>query len=211
MKVSGGAAQLQTSSTIRSGTMGFAGVSEASLAPEPEQVVRQVGTVTPEHFANADGEWSLEEFVLFLVLQRRLDASLFPIAKRQSSSKPRRRSGSTSWRCSLRWPARGMENPRRSAYAFRCGAFKLPGATAQSIPDVPPEWTLATLAQQIERLRQAAPKLKQSVINACAHTVLLDSKVTADESELLRAVTIALDCPIPPFLNSARPSKLGAS
>jgi hypothetical protein len=104
----------------------------------------------------------------------------------------------------------GSEKVEVITYAFRCGTFKLPGATTQWVPDVPPDWSLATLPQHLERLRQAAPKLKQSVINACAHTVLLDSNVTAQEAELLRAVTIALDCPIPPFLNSARASKSAA-
>jgi hypothetical protein len=66
------------------------------------------------------------------------------------------------------------------------------------------------LPEHLERLRQVAPKLKQVVINACAHTVLLDNEVTVQEAELLRAITITLDCPIPPFLNSMRGSKSSA-
>jgi hypothetical protein len=30
---------------------------------------------------------------------------------------------------------------------------------------------------------------------------LLDNKVSAQEAELLRAIVILLDCPMPPFLN----------
>lgn len=157
-----------------------------------------------EALANADGEWTLSEFALFLVLQRRLDSSLFP-----------HRETSIQYQAlSQVWPdclavlaalaSAGGEKVETIAYAFRCGAFKLPGATSQSIPEALPHWTLGTLPHHLERLRQTAPKLKQSVINACAHTVLLDNEVTVQESELLRAITITLDCPIPPFLNSAR-------
>jgi Zn-dependent protease with chaperone function len=157
-----------------------------------------------EALANADGEWTLSEFALFLVLQRRLDSSLFP----------HRETPIQYQALSQVWPdclavlaalaSAGGGKVEAIAYAFRCGAFKLPGATPQSIPEAPPHWTLGTLPHHLERLRQAAPKLKQSVINACAHTVLLDNEVTVQESELLRAITITLDCPIPPFLNSAR-------
>jgi Zn-dependent protease with chaperone function len=304
-----GASQLRTSSTIRSGMMGFAGASGSPIAPE--QVVQQVGTVTPEHYAhaqgllaqlpeslrlavrdpqgaiatlyalfldadnsalrdqqmhrlskteaeaqlaqilerdldirflephlrlplldlavpalrqhptaqlqtllnniedlaNADGEWSLTEFVLFLVLQRRLDASLFPHRETSIQYETLEQVWSDALAVLSALASAGNAKAEAIAYAFRCGAFKLTGATPQSVPDLPPDWNLVTLSQHLDRLRQAAPKLKQSVINACAHTVLLDNEVTVEESELLRAVTITLDCPIPPFLNAARSSK----
>jgi Zn-dependent protease with chaperone function len=307
-----GASQLRTSSTIRSGMMGFAGASDSPLAPE--QVVQQVGTVTPEHYAhaqgllaqlpdsvrvairdpegaiatlyalflepenpalrdrqmqqlsktesetqlaqileqetdirfleprlrlplldlavpalrqhpteklqgllnniedlaNADGEWSLTEFVLFLVLQRRLDASIFPHRETQIQYETLEQIWPDALAVLSALASAGNVKVEAIAYAFRCGAFKLPGATAQSVPDVPPDWSLATLAHHLDRLRQTAPKVKQSVINACAHTVLLDSEVTVEEAELLRAVTITLDCPIPPFLNAARATKSAA-
>ncbi|MEM9153832.1 MAG: hypothetical protein AAGB13_02185, partial [Cyanobacteria bacterium P01_F01_bin.33] len=46
----------------------------------------------------------------------------------------------------------------------------------------------------LERLCAASPKLKQAIVNACAHAVLLDGQV--EEAELLRAIVIALDCPL---------------
>jgi Zn-dependent protease with chaperone function len=163
-----------------------------------------------EDLANADGEWSLREFVLFLVLQRRLDASLFPHREPPIQSHTLEQIWPDALAVLSALASAGNPKPEAIAYAFRCGAFKLPGATAQSVPDVPPDWSLATLPNHLDRLRQVAPKVQQSVINACAHTVLLDSEVTVEEAELLRAVTIALDCPIPPFLNAARASKSAA-
>lgn len=312
VRVSGGAVQLQTSSTIRSEMMGFAGASGGNSAPE--QIVQQVGTVTPAHYAHtqgllaqlpeslrsairepqgaiaaiyalfldsadpalrdqqmqqlnqtapeqqlaqilacdtdlrfldprlrlplldlaipalrqcppeqlqsllkgvedlaiADGEWSMSEFVLFLVLQRRLDAVLFPHRETPVQYQTLDQILPDCFAVLSALASAGNEKVEEIAYAFRCGAFKLPGANTQLVPDAPPDWNLATLPQHLEQLRQAAPKLKQSVINACAHTVLLDSNVTVQEAELLRAVTIALDCPIPPFLNSVRASKPAA-
>ncbi len=157
-----------------------------------------------EDLAIADGEWSMREFVLFLVLQQRLDAVLFPHRETPVQYQTLDQILPDCFAVLSALASAGSEKPEAIAYAFRCGAFKLPGATTQSVPDLPSAWSLATLPQHLEQLRQAAPKLKQSVINACAHTVLLDSDVTMQEAELLRAVTIALDCPIPPFLNSAR-------
>lgn len=56
----------------------------------------------------------------------------------------------------------------------------------------------------MERLHLASPKLKQALVDACAHTVLLDNQVTNSEADLLRAIAMTLDCLIPPFLNSQR-------
>jgi hypothetical protein len=46
------------------------------------------------------------------------------------------------------------------------------------------------------------PKLKQAIVDACAHTVLFNHQVNIKEAELLRTVIILLDCPIPPFLET---------
>jgi hypothetical protein len=54
----------------------------------------------------------------------------------------------------------------------------------------------------LNRLAATTPALKQQIIDACAHCVLTDEDVTAQEAELLRAVAIALDVPVPPFLTT---------
>lgn len=53
----------------------------------------------------------------------------------------------------------------------------------------------------MEYLRLASPKLKQAIVDTCAHAVLLDNQVTNSEADLLRAIAMTLNCPIPPFLN----------
>jgi uncharacterized protein YktB (UPF0637 family) len=49
----------------------------------------------------------------------------------------------------------------------------------------------------LDRLAQAAPRVKKNVLLACAQTVATDGKVLDREAELLRAIAETLDCPIP--------------
>ena len=51
--------------------------------------------------------------------------------------------------------------------------------------------------------RQLSPLLKQNVIHACADCVIHDGKVTAAEGELLQAIALNLDCPLPPLIEQA--------
>ncbi|WP_392535208.1 M48 family metallopeptidase [Nostoc sp. C117] len=98
----------------------------------------------------------------------------------------------------------GHSEPNAIDYAFRSGVFRLPKAGEQEKPDTPVPCNFSDIKKSIERLQMATPKLKQAIIDACAHTVLLDNKVTPSEADLLRAIAMTLDCPIPPFLNSQR-------
>lgn len=98
----------------------------------------------------------------------------------------------------------GASDADAAAYAFSSGIFRLPGATQQEKPKIPLKCNFSDVKKSIERLNQATPKLKQALVDACAHTVLVDNKVTDQEGDLLRAIAMTLDCPIPPFLNSKR-------
>ncbi|MBH8560936.1 M48 family metallopeptidase [Nostoc sp. CENA67] len=98
----------------------------------------------------------------------------------------------------------GQSQPDAIAYAFRSGVFRLPKAGQQEKPDTAINSNFTEVKNSLERLRLASPKLKQALVDACAHTVLVDNKVTASEADLLRAIAMTLDCPIPPFLNPQR-------
>jgi uncharacterized tellurite resistance protein B-like protein len=54
----------------------------------------------------------------------------------------------------------------------------------------------------LNRLCQAAPQIKKSLLGACALTVAADGVIQETEAELLRAIADTLDCPMPPFLQS---------
>ena len=77
----------------------------------------------------------------------------------------------------------GDNNPESAAYAFSSGIFRLPGAAQQEKPKAPLKSNFSELKKSIENLRQATPKLKQSQVDACAHTVLIDNKITDQEKD----------------------------
>ncbi|MBD2108400.1 M48 family metallopeptidase [Nodosilinea sp. FACHB-13] len=94
----------------------------------------------------------------------------------------------------------GHARPEDAIYAFKLGISQMPGAKTQTSPNQLPPINSADINASLSRLEQAAPKLKQTIVDACAHTVLADNDVTPAEMGLLRAVVITLDCPAPPFL-----------
>ncbi|MGD8990207.1 MAG: M48 family metallopeptidase [Desulfobacterales bacterium] len=53
----------------------------------------------------------------------------------------------------------------------------------------------------LQRFALARPDVKKKLLDACAHCVLHDERVTLEEAELVRAVAYALDIPLPPFLD----------
>jgi Zn-dependent protease with chaperone function len=150
---------------------------------------------------------SLWDFVLQLILWHRLEPHLNPAANLTTQFN----SIDEIWSdCLLVLSALariGENRPDSIAYAFRSGVFRLPNASGQQQPEVPMKCSFADVKKSIERLRLASPKLKQTIVDACAHTVLVDNKVSDDEGNLLRAIAITLDCPIPPFLNPSKSNR----
>jgi hypothetical protein len=63
------------------------------------------------------------------------------------------------------------------------------------------EVSFGALRNALQRFAMASPGVKRSLLDACAHCVLHDERVTLDEAELVRAVAYALDIPLPPFLD----------
>lgn len=151
--------------------------------------------------AKADGRWSLAEFTLFTILWYRLQPCLNPKAERAVQHT---NLGQIWSDCLLVLSALarvGQTQPDQVAFAFRSGVYRLPGAGQQNLPETPPPCSFNDLRQSLDRLSVTAPKLKQAIVDACAHTVLLDNTVTLQEADLLRAIVMTLDCPLPPFLN----------
>ncbi|MBD0268418.1 MAG: M48 family metallopeptidase [Cyanobacteria bacterium Co-bin8] len=152
----------------------------------------------------ADKQLSISEYVLQLILQKRLRPH-FQTAVEQPQEIA---SIDLIWSdclAILSVLARlGHKNAQDATYAFKSGLYRLPGAKKRELPNDLPPVKLYDLGQSLSRVGQAVPKLKQAVVDACAHTVLVDNDVTPREAELLRAIVITLDCPIPPFLEAIR-------
>jgi Zn-dependent protease with chaperone function len=62
--------------------------------------------------------------------------------------------------------------------------------------------SFSALRVAMKRFSHAIPGVKKAILDACAHCVLHDKKVTVEEAELLRAVAYAIDIPLPPFLET---------
>jgi Zn-dependent protease with chaperone function len=152
--------------------------------------------ITIQGLIKIEGRWTLNKFVVFVILQRRLQAS---------QNQTEFLTLSEIWTdCGLIISAIaqiGQKTPGTIAYAFRSGLFRLPGASQQEMPNSPPSCNFSELKKSLTRLGAATPKLKQAIVEACSYTVLLDNAVTDEEAALLRAVAIALDCPLPAFLS----------
>lgn len=97
----------------------------------------------------------------------------------------------------------GHDDPAQARAAFAQGAERLSRIARSEIPWLPPDQCeLSHLDSALERFSQAVPQIKKNVLNACAETVAADGVIQPREAELLRAVADALDCPVPPFLQS---------
>ena len=96
----------------------------------------------------------------------------------------------------------GSRTEDEAGRAFRHGAQAL--QLKESAGAIPPssECTLASVDAALQRFDAAAPALKRSLMLACAATVMADDAVTDREAELIRAIGDALDCPVPPFVQS---------
>jgi Zn-dependent protease with chaperone function len=91
----------------------------------------------------------------------------------------------------------GAESEEAAAATYRhvMTQFRRPPGDPASLK----ECSLAALTAALEKLNRLAPLLKKSVIESCADCVIHDGKVLPREAELLQAVALCLDCPLPPL------------
>jgi len=96
----------------------------------------------------------------------------------------------------------GSRTEEEAEHAFRHGAktLQLKESAGALLPSG--ECTLGSVDRALQRYDAATPTLKRDLILACAATVMADDNVTDREAELIRAIGDALDCPVPPFVQS---------
>jgi Zn-dependent protease with chaperone function len=82
--------------------------------------------------------------------------------------------------------------------AFAAGAGRVSGLALTLLK--PTGHLLPALGTALAALRSLPPRASEQVVDACAHAVLADRRVTDDEATLLRAVCDALGCPLPPVI-----------
>ncbi|MFH1279056.1 MAG: M48 family metallopeptidase [Candidatus Eisenbacteria bacterium] len=161
---------------------------------ERERFRERVGALV-----RADRAITLFEFTLSWVLERRMEREGRPPAPvRYRSLGPVLKDFAVLLGALAREGSAG--DPEGARAAFDRGRNRVPGLGKIALPFDPAEKTnYQDVARALERLGEASYPVKEKVVTALAHTVLADRKVVPAEAELLRVVSIALDCPMPPF------------
>jgi Zn-dependent protease with chaperone function/uncharacterized tellurite resistance protein B-like protein len=96
----------------------------------------------------------------------------------------------------------GNKEAPNAAAAFAQGATRL-GTAGPALRLLPlAECNLAQVEAALDRLALASPAIRRQALQACADAVAADGELHVREAELLRAIADALDCPLPPFLES---------
>ena len=92
----------------------------------------------------------------------------------------------------------GDRDPQAAGQAFEQAWRVLSLPEARLLPHE--ECGLAELDAALVELDRAAPQVKKRVLEAAVACITADRQVTAEEAELLRAVSASMGCPMPPIL-----------
>jgi hypothetical protein len=103
---------------------------------------------------------------------------------------------------SLAWAGTPDADSAQRAFQRAYGSFSLGEAS------LPPRQTVTAraLGPALAELAALAPLLKRNVITACADCAIEDGRVMPAEAELLQALGLSLDCPLPPLPTTTGPS-----
>lgn len=192
-------------------------VSVRSRLPLVELCIPALKTLKPavaaqffqriKELVRANGTLSLSEYAIQSVLQYRLEEH-FHIGPALTTNVTTLTEVWSECQCLLSALARvGHQRTSDADYAFRNGLSQLSSKGCAPASSTLPQVSLPQLSSALKRLRLAKPALKQSIANACAHTVLTDGQTTHQEAELLRAILISLGCPLPPFIDAVSSTK----
>ena len=96
----------------------------------------------------------------------------------------------------------GTRDEAQSRRAFDLAAKLLPPGQVRIELLPRSESGLKTIDAALDQLAAATPAIKKLVLQACAECIGADEHVTIEEGELLRVISDALDCPMPPILDA---------
>ncbi len=96
----------------------------------------------------------------------------------------------------------GTRDEAQSRRAFELAVKLLPAGQVRIELLPRSESGLKTIDAALDQLAAATPSIKKLVLQASAECIGADEKVTIEEGELLRVISDALDCPMPPILDA---------
>ncbi len=96
--------------------------------------------------------------------------------------------------------AGNMGNTDAARRAFNAGAARIPELACKT-PDYyyTEDINFTEVNTALKKLDSSSFKIKQLIVDACAHCAFSDKTVTVTEAELLRVISLALHCPLPPL------------
>jgi Zn-dependent protease with chaperone function len=153
-----------------------------------------------ESLVGADRRVSLFEFALMRLLRVRLRHRASPAPA--SRADPRRLAHLAAHMVASLARAGASGDGAAADRAFAAGIERLGLSDPGPLRD---EWLagrlggLDDLGAALDGLARAPFAMRAKVVDAAAHCVLADGRVTVAEAELLRLVSASLDCPLPPF------------
>ena len=96
--------------------------------------------------------------------------------------------------------AGNIGNADAARLAFKAGVAQIPELASKNPDFVYVEnINFAHINTALKQLAYASFKIKQAVVDACAHCAFADKTITIAESELLRVISLIMHCPLPPF------------
>lgn len=156
--------------------------------PQAEVFSRVLATL-----ARIDGRVSVFEFALEKIVQHRLGALLGSARTRTTAKLDAVLTDAVVLLSALAHV--GTPTTAEMLSAFRAGLLTLTSDDYRPAP-----CTTADLDGVLDRIGTARSEVRERIVAACVETVCHDRAVTSAEAELLRAVAIALDAPLPSFL-----------
>ncbi len=162
-----------------------------------DQSARDVFLQAVDKLVLADQEVTLSEFVMQTILQRQLSAKAGRAERVRFKTLAPVRADALLLLAALAHAGGG--DAKTQQFAFERGLARLE-LTGDLVTDKAPD--ARTLGAALERLRRLAPLQKPLLVKACVDTALADNYLLVAEAELLRAIGMAIDCPMPPVLDT---------
>jgi Zn-dependent protease with chaperone function len=190
-----------------------AGLERETRLPVVNLVIGTLKALSPEQYAvfkenvnvlvEADASIDLFEYTVRHIIVRHLDAH-FEGPRRKTVQYYSLKGVARDCSRALSLLARlGHEDEQEAEEAFQHATPYLQDDSAPFEFLAKDECTLGVVDKTLNRLALVSPNLKKWIVVACFQCLLHDKKITAEEAELFRAITDALDCPVPPWLGVA--------
>jgi len=155
------------------------------LSKEAQQQLLQ----TVDQLIKADGKVDLFEYVLRLIVRRRLLSTV-------SKNKQKTLQSFKDVQSSLVILFSLLARLGGGVAAYHTAMSKL----FDTVPACKTQTTIQHLHQALTQLTALCPLLKKPLLDACCTCILYDEQVRVKEFELLRAIAETLECPMPPLL-----------